>query len=174
MPKAPTSPSANEAEAATNQRVIPQLRSMPAKPLMPPESAIGDRIANARRQLGLSVEALARYTKHFDEPEKKGISAASLLRYESANSEPGARELRILCDALAIPPKWLIYGELDNAGEDSVEQGLLQALENYVLARAKELRTDSGMPLRKMFATRPSTDQRARWLDEAKGGSRPK
>ena len=56
---------------------------MPASANKPPESGIGARVAYARKEMKLSVEAFARYTSFFDKHEKKGIPATSLLRYEA-------------------------------------------------------------------------------------------
>ena len=153
-----------QTEGEKKQRAIPEFKPMPADP---PEQGIRDRIAYARTQLGLSFEALARFTVNFDKQDQKGISATSLLRYESGEYEPGAREIRILCDAFDASPRWLIYGELDNAGEDDTEQILLQALESYVTKRATEFRVE-GASLRKMFGDKPSLTQRFDWLAKAK------
>ncbi len=155
-------------EGEQKRRAIPEFKSMPAHPADPPESGIGMRIGYARRQLGLSIEALARYTVNFDLRDKKGIPPTSLLRYESGKYEPGAREIRILCDAFLASPRWLIYGQLDNAGEDATEQALIQALEAYVVGRATELRMEGDVPLRKMLGDKPSVAQRFDWLAQAK------
>jgi transcriptional regulator with XRE-family HTH domain len=157
-----------QAQGEQASRAIPKLSPMPARIGDPAERDIGKRIAFARKQLGLSIEALARYAVNFDKHDKKGISATSLLRYESGEYDPGAREIRILCDAFCASPRWLIYGELDNTGEDAAEQNLLQALEVYVLNRSKELRFEDGEPLSKSFDNKPSVEQRLDWLTKAK------
>lgn len=153
------------------QKTTPKLKPIAAVDRRAPETGIGARIEDARNQLGLSVEALARYTAHFDHKERRGISASTMLRYESGDPLPGARELRILCDALDVPPLWLLYGKVSNAGEDPMEQGLLAALEDYVVARANEVRL-GGKPVRKLFPVDPA--QRRRWIAEARSPKPPK
>lgn len=81
----------------------------------PPESAAGLRVQAARNHYRLSVEALSRLTKAYDTHEGRGISSTALLRYEAGEAQPGARELRLLCQALGIPPEWLLLGTLSEA-----------------------------------------------------------
>lgn len=73
-----------------------------------PEAGIGERIKEARNRSGydMSVEALSRMCRLCD-VERQGISRTTLLRYEAGSILPGAREIRILCDALGIRPDWL-------------------------------------------------------------------
>lgn len=70
---------------------------------------IGHRIADARNGLGWSQIALHTRTKLAD-PEGVGISRAVLSLYETGKNKPGAREIRLLCDALKVSPNWLLYG----------------------------------------------------------------
>lgn len=80
---------------------------------VPPENEIGERIKLARTQLGLNVEELARLTKEYDYRESgNGISASMLRRYEykEGGSNPGAREICLLCDALDVSADWLVRG----------------------------------------------------------------
>lgn len=108
-------------------RVKPDLLYMLATP---PESGIGSRIAHCRAQLdNLSVEALARYTKNFD---PAGISRMSIIRYESGENIPGARELRILCDALWIPANWLLIGQIDTELQQSTGKELINVLTKLI------------------------------------------
>lgn len=94
-------------------KVKPTIEPMPA---VPAESGIGARIAYCRGQLNnLPIEALARYTKYFD---ADGISRQSLLRYEAGESMPGAREMRILCDALWVPAGWLLFGSVEESHDE--------------------------------------------------------
>lgn len=106
-----------------------------------PERGIAKRIAYCRGQLdNLSFEALARYTRYFD---RKGIAPTSLMRYESGEYLPGARELRILCDAFWVPAQWLLFGtvaqDADSSSAQSVE--LVDALRSFILRV-----TESGIP----------------------------
>mgnify|MGYP001357019015 CR=1 FL=1 len=75
---------------------------------LPPESGIGERIKAARNRPAndMSVEALSRMCRLCD-VEGQGISRTTLLRYEAGTILPGAREIRILCDALDVRPDWL-------------------------------------------------------------------
>lgn len=63
--------------------------------------SIGSEIAKARKILGLTQVELAR---------RSGISRDSLNKYESGKHLPGARELRLLCDALGVSPNRLLLG----------------------------------------------------------------
>ena len=114
-------------------KVYPDLVPMPARDA-PAESRLGERIKYARDNLGLSVEALSRLTKNFDQSDQVGIPASTLMRYEKGDTYPTARELRLLCDALYLPPRWVLYGELENSGRNAEEQSLLLALDSYVRA----------------------------------------
>lgn len=142
-------------------KVKPKLEPMPASP---PESGIGKRIAYCRGQLGnLPIEALARYTKNFDEV---GVSRASLVRYEAGGTMPGARELRILCDALWVAPGWLLAGEVGTAGLSVNEFDLINAL-------GRMIRQGSGgtKGLDDDFEARAEAmevEKRQKWMDEAR------
>ncbi|MDP2833667.1 MAG: helix-turn-helix transcriptional regulator [Pseudomonadota bacterium] len=78
---------------------------------VPPEAGIGERIRKRRAEIqdGLSVEDLSRLCRLVD-GEGQGVSKASLHRYESGQAMPGAREIRILCDALDVSANWLMLG----------------------------------------------------------------
>lgn len=108
---------------------------MQAPPGQPPESFLGKRLARAREHYRLKVEALSRLTKLYDVHEGRGISPPSLTRYESGESTPGAREIRLLCEALALSPHWLLLGEIDAAGGSDIEQKLLAVLKDFVAER---------------------------------------
>ena len=79
----------------------------------PPEDGIGDRIRQAREKLGLSQARLAEKTKEQDRFEGKGIPRSVLIGYEAGKHKPGARELRLLCDALDLDVAQLLYGQQD-------------------------------------------------------------
>lgn len=91
----------------------------------PPELEIGERIRKRRKDLDLSVEELAALTAWFDHEsgyvEGSGISSPTLYRYESGGSKPGARELRILSEALNCSPNILLLGE---EWDKDAQQGL--------------------------------------------------
>ena len=74
-----------------------------------PEDGIGGRIRAAREAKGYSQTHLSDYTKEVD-AARKGIHRTVLVGYESGQTRPGAREIRILCEALSVTPNWLIYG----------------------------------------------------------------
>lgn len=137
-----------------------------------PEKGIGKRIAYCRGQLdNLSVEALARYTKNFD---SSGISRTTILRYESGDNIPGAREIRILCDALWVPAEWLLFGQVHFVEELPLgAQHLLKSIMSYIHERV-------GLPdfdVSKDMLTRQKaaeTAQRQIWIDEARRPSSAK
>lgn len=151
--------------------VKPELKFMPAlndagTEALPPETAIGQRIAYCRGQLdNLSVEALARYTKYFD---AEGVSRNSILRYESGETLPGARELRILCEALWVPLDWLFYGRIGADNIAPAERYALDAIRDLfwsysgrenLVGLAKSL--DAAAEARKI-------EERKQWIHEAR------
>lgn len=72
------------------------------------------RIREQRKELGLSVEQLSALTAKFDYWKSKGVSPASIFRYEKTGPDgslPGAREICLLCAALNITPNWLLLGD---------------------------------------------------------------
>lgn len=115
------------AEPWSKWKVKPDLVPMFATP---PEKGIGQRIAYCRGQLdNLKAEELARYTKNVDQ---QGVSRQSIVRYESGEFVPGARELRILCDALWVPANWLLFGVVGPDVENSAGGALLSALGRFI------------------------------------------
>ena len=140
------------------QRV--ELRAMLAPPGQAPESRISERLRFSRSQLGLRIEALSRLCKEYDS-EGNGVSPPSISRYEAGDSLPGARELRILCDALAVPPQWLLYGQLDNAGANQADQELLRALGSWVRLKKDEVNIGGTTP-----------DEMLKWGEERKRAER--
>lgn len=76
-----------------------------------PELGIAERIKEARQrpENGLTIESLSRMCKLID-PAEQGISHQTLVKYEKGIVLPGSRELRILCDALAVSADWLLMG----------------------------------------------------------------
>lgn len=87
----------------------------PPPPKVPaPESGVGERIRVRRKEFDLSVEELAALTAKYDYEadyaDGSGVSVPTLYRYEKGERLPGARELRLLCDALNVPPDWLLLG----------------------------------------------------------------
>lgn len=107
-----------------------------AKYFTPPENGIGERIRLKRAEIadGLTVEDLSRVCKEFD-PEGQGVSRAALFRYESGKILPGARELRILCEALAVSPNWLLLGT-DRERWTETTSVMVTALDAWVRERA--------------------------------------
>ncbi|MBI3916250.1 MAG: hypothetical protein HY322_04520 [Betaproteobacteria bacterium] len=147
-----------------------------------PERGIGKRIAYCRGQLdNLSFEALARYVRCFD---RKGIATTSLMRYESGEYLPGARELRILSDTFWVPPKWLLFGTVDHDLMVPGSTSLLDGLRQFILTV-----TESGIPVgdpqfvqryqdierdaRRADQERRLIARRQQWLWEARGKTRP-
>lgn len=166
-------------------KVKPDLTYMPAPfrddaDLRTTEVGIAKRIAYCRGQLdNLSVEALARYTKYFDQV---GVSKASIVRYEAGESLPGARELRILCDALWVSPNWLLLGTEDLNSQSIFTTRLIDAATLFVLNLVNEANRQShasfetGMTLQRAqseIEQRPQKEKaeierRQQWIDEAR------
>lgn len=158
---------APEQQPSAEKKAKPAIKPLPAHAGSPPESRIGERITFARNELTLSVEGFSRYSRNFDPPDNRGIPATTLLRYEKGDSLPGARELRILCQTLNVPSRWILFGELENAGKDQAEQQLLAAMDHYVRVKTSELRLESGQNLREIFDPY-SESNRLKWIEEAR------
>lgn len=65
---------------------------------------VSREITRARERSGLSRSQLSAAT---------GISRTVLIGYEAGRTAPGAREIRLLCDALNVTPNRLLYGKED-------------------------------------------------------------
>ena len=106
---------------------------------VPPEEQIGERIRQRREDvLGLNFEEFARLTTSYDHPDYvKGLTPTMLRRYETGVDGrpvmPGARELRILCEALDMSADWLILG-VDDKAEGAQAKELLQNLNSALSA----------------------------------------
>jgi transcriptional regulator with XRE-family HTH domain len=88
-------------------------------PATNPEDGIGERLRTVREKHGLSQTLFHQRTKDRD-PEGKGISRTVLIGYETGKFKPGARELRILCEAFSLTPEWLLLG-VNAGGEQDIE-----------------------------------------------------
>lgn len=77
-----------------------------------PELTIGLRIQEARRKAGMTQGELADRTALIDSAHV-GIKRGALSLYEIGRSNPGPREIRLLCEALKVSPNMLIYGNED-------------------------------------------------------------
>lgn len=81
----------------------------------PPEAGIGERIKEKRKSFDLSVEELAALTAEYDieraGQSEGGVSVPTIYRYEKGDRLPGAREIRLLCQALRVSPNWLVLGD---------------------------------------------------------------
>jgi transcriptional regulator with XRE-family HTH domain len=85
-----------------------------------PEEGIGDRIRAARESRGLSQTALSARTKVVDSTGK-GVARTVLVGYEAGTFRPGAREMRLLCQALSVSPNWLLLGADGTTTQASME-----------------------------------------------------
>jgi transcriptional regulator with XRE-family HTH domain len=92
----------------------------PGGDLDAPEHGIGDRIRAAREARGLSQTALAGRTAMAD-ATGKGVGRTVLFGYESGKFRPGAREIRLICQALSVTPTWLIMGDEAASTQASME-----------------------------------------------------
>ena len=95
---------------------------------------IGKRISDARNGLGWSQSVLHVQTKMADS-ERVGISRAVLSLYETGTNKPGAREVRILCEALKVSPNWLFYGSESNALATEPSSNFLRGSDVDISAR---------------------------------------
>lgn len=104
----------------------------------PPEAGIGERIRKRRAEIsdGLGIEDLSRLCKSYD-PEGQGVSRATIFRYEAGQGLPGARELRILCDALDMSANELLMGA-ESKAMHSKTSALAMLLEDWVTTMSKE------------------------------------
>lgn len=113
---------------------------------VPPEASIGDRIKEARKNLGISVEQLSDLTSHFDHEARyadgSGVSTPSLYRYEKGERLPGAREIRLLCEALNVGPNWLLLGQTHSPEES--EYGQIGRALCSLINQAEQLNKPSG------------------------------
>lgn len=72
--------------------------------LDPNADFIAVQLRRAREDANLSVIELARLT---------GLSKTVLHGYERGRTKPGAREIRVLSNALKVSPNWLVFGAED-------------------------------------------------------------
>lgn len=117
---------------------------------VPPENGMGDRIRERRKDLGLTVEELSALVAIYDygtkDDKEKGIAVSTLYLYEKGERHPRAKELRLICDALNVPPTWLLLGQdwdmsknLRSRIENIIEE-LYSIIEGDELAEAMERR----------------------------------
>lgn len=99
--------------------------------LDPEAKDLATRLKQARQRHLLTLEALSLVTKAVD-PSGRGISRVSLSRYESG-ADPGARELRLLSQALRVPLAFLIYGGLGKDPMDDEMPALEDVLEKTIM-----------------------------------------
>ena len=134
---------ANRKKVSKKTKENPPIYVGGATPYSPPEDGIGGRIKAKRTELNLNVEELARLTVSYDYREHgkgKGISASMLRRYEykEGGSNPGAREICLLCDALDVSADWLVRG-IEARSEETGKQNAANALFNAVSSVFEEL-----------------------------------
>lgn len=103
-----------------------------------PEDILGERIRQRREEKHLTQEALSILSRKLD-PHEKGISRPSIVAYEKGETLPGARELRLLSDALNVTPSWLVLGEYDSPHGVDIEG----VLSKFVYGLAKEAARDA-------------------------------
>lgn len=112
-----TAPAAAPGDRAETVPVMLTREGEAPKPLpkKAPEKGIGGRIKEARlrKENDLTIEALSRMCKLVD-PIGQGIAQPTIVRYEKGEVLPGARELRVLSDALAVSTDFLILGRERN------------------------------------------------------------
>lgn len=90
-----------------NKKPTEKIVSSPRKPV--PEDGIGERLKDAREARQWTQSVLSVRTKLAD-PNGEGVSRTVLVGYESGKYKPGAREMRLLAEALHVTPNWILYG----------------------------------------------------------------
>lgn len=89
----------------------------------------------------------------------------SIIRYEAGDSLPGARELRILCNALWVSPTWLLTGYVD--AKDKEQSDIESALRDFIFKVINVGHTGGfGDLLRN--SEQLEIEERQRWIDEAR------
>jgi len=159
----------NLPESDPRDSIAPSVRLVPMPSTgadSPPEAGIADRLKYARSELSLSIEALSRLTKRYDPHEGKGVSPSSLLRYESGESLPGGREIRLLCEAFAVPTQWLILGQIPNSGRTASQQELIAAIARFIRETMSDIPV--GGELVSEMQQRSEERARAEWITEAR------
>lgn len=116
----------------------------------------------------LSAEALSRLTKEYDR-DGEGIAQSTILRYMSGGFLPGAREIRILCEALDVSPNWLILGNEDTR-QPALDE-VMEAIAGMVRERIME-RDPLRFPRGEIF--RVEALKRAKMPQPRKLAQRPK
>lgn len=76
------------------------------------ESDVGARLRDARADARLTQGELAERTKLADKAGI-GLTRNVISFIESGRTQPGPKEIRLLCEALRISPNHLIYGDED-------------------------------------------------------------
>lgn len=106
-----------------------------------PEDILGDRLRKKREEKRLTQEALSILCRELD-PNSKGISRPSIVAYENGETLPGARELRLLADALEVTPSWIILGEYDAPQEVDIENELSRFIHKIAYNVARQAAHD--------------------------------
>ena len=104
-----------------------------------PESAFGARVQLARTHYRLNVEALSRLTKSYDEPDRRGVSGAAISRYEANDALPGAREFRLIAQALGVSADWLLFGTLAVSGKTEAQQRFIASLIEVIVEQKDDV-----------------------------------
>lgn len=92
-------------ESVTSATPDPEAPTLPAL-----DEGIGSRIRQARERRGWTQNVLSVRSRMTDQ-EQKGISRTVIVGYEAGTHKPGAREIKLLCEALKISPNWLLFGQ---------------------------------------------------------------
>ena len=109
-----------------------------------PTDLVAFELKKAREASGMSFSDLHRIT---------GLSRTTIHQYESELRKPGAREIRLLCDALRVTPNQLLYGTEQPFKEKSRLHALLD-VSNEDLRTARLA----------MFLTMLNKNERDAWI----------
>lgn len=130
--------------AKTEALEPPRLELPAAYVVDPTGKGLGQRIQESRTFHGFTLDALSLMTKAVD-PERRGISRNALSRYELGTADPGARELRLLSQALRRPLSFLIYGDHDDPMEPPHGQPIELVIEDYIAEQVNAMLLQHGL-----------------------------
>lgn len=140
-----------------------------AEPGQPPESGFGARVQLARLHYGLRVEALSRLTKLYDEAEGRGVSGAAISRYEANEALPGAREIRLISQALGASTDWLLFGVLPLSGKTEAQQRLISSLIEVIVEQKQDVNI-GGQPVSTILDYQAQVERQRRIAEARKPG----
>ncbi len=86
-------------------------------------ATLGDRLAGAREDLGMTTEELAR---------RLGVKHRTLLNWEEDLSEPRANKLQMVSGVLNVSVMWLLNGEGDGLEAPEDHKSVTEAIKELL------------------------------------------